>query len=70
MPKNFLTDGLEIEVLYFDNKPIALELPNFVSLEVTYTEPGGKGDTASGGGKPATMSTGVTVTVPFHIKQE
>ncbi|MBI4403566.1 MAG: elongation factor P [Deltaproteobacteria bacterium] len=65
--KYFLTENLEIEVLYYQGKPIALELPNFVFLKVKYTEPGIKGDTVSGGGKPATMSTDLTVTVPFHI---
>ena len=67
--KNYLTENLEIEVLYFQGKPIALQIPNFVILKVTYTEPGIKGDTASGGGKPATLSTGLIITVPFHIKQ-
>jgi elongation factor P len=68
--KYYLTENLEIEVLYFKGKPIALELPNFVTIKVTYTEPGIKGDTASGGGKPATVSTGLTVQVPFHVKQD
>ncbi len=66
----YLTENLEIEVLYFRNKPIAIELPNFVILQVTQTEPGLKGDTVSGGGKPATMSTGLTLNVPFHIKEK
>lgn len=65
--KYYLTENLEVEVLYFNAKPIALAVPNFVELVVEYTEPGGKGDTASGGGKPAQMNTGITVSVPFHI---
>jgi len=65
--KYYLTENLEIEALYYRGKPIALELPNFVQLKVTYTEPGIKGDTVSGGGKPATVATGLTVTVPFHV---
>jgi elongation factor P len=68
--KSFLTENLEIEVLFYKGRPIALELPNFVTLKVTYTEPGLKGDTVSGGGKPATVSTGLTLTVPFHVKQD
>lgn len=68
--KYYLTENLEIEVLYFNNRPIAFELPTFVKLKVTYCEPGIKGDTASGGGKPATVETGLTVTVPFHVKQD
>ena len=66
--KNYLIDDLEVDLLYYNGRPIALELPTFVNLKVTYTEPGFKGDTASGGGKPATMQTGLTLTVPFHIK--
>lgn len=67
--KNFLLENLEIEVLYFKGKPIGLQLPTFVNLKITYCEPGVKGDTASGGSKPATMETGLIVNVPFHIKQ-
>jgi elongation factor P len=67
--KFYLTENLEIEVLYFKGKPIAIQLPNFVDLVVQYTEPGIKGDTVSGGGKPATMNTGLIVSVPFHVKE-
>lgn len=68
--KYYLTENLEIEVLYYKGRPIAIDLPNFVELVVTYTEPGLKGDTVSGGGKPATLSTGLTVTVPFHVSKD
>ena len=68
--KYYLTENLEIEVLYFNGRPIALELPTFVLLKVTYTEPGVRGDTATGGGKPATLSTGLNVSVPFHVKKD
>ena len=68
--KNYLIENLEIEVLYFDGRPIALQLPNFVNMKVTYCEPAIKGDTVSGGGKPATVETGLVVTVPFHVKQD
>ncbi|MBY0371266.1 elongation factor P [bacterium] len=67
--KNYLTENLEIEVLYFRNRPITVELPNFVQLAITYCEPAVKGDTVSGGGKPATLSTGLVISVPYHIKQ-
>jgi len=66
--KFYLTENLELEVLYYKGRPISIDLPNFVQLKVSETDPGGKGDTSSGGGKPATMSTGLNVTVPFHIK--
>jgi len=68
--KYYLTENLEIEVLYYQGKPIAIELPNFVELVVTYTEPGIKGDTVSGSGKPATLSTGLTVSVPLHVSRD
>ncbi len=68
--KNYLIENLEIEVLYYEGKSIAVQIPNFVILKVTYTEPAIKGDTVSGGTKPATLSTGLQVQVPFHIKQD
>lgn len=68
--KYYLLENLEIEVLYYEGRPIAVELPNFVNLKVTYCEPAVKGDTVSGGSKPATLSTGLQVNVPFHIKQD
>ena len=58
----------EVEVLYIDNQPGALQLPSAVDLEVTQTEPGLRGDTASGGGnKPATLETGTTIQVPLFV---
>jgi elongation factor P len=69
--KFYLIENLEIEVLYFNGQPIAIELPNFVEMRVKYTEPGIKGDTVSGGGgKQATMSTGLNIQVPYHISND
>ena len=60
----------EVEVLYIDEAPSALQLPSAVDLEVTQTEPGLRGDTASGGGtKPATLETGAQVHVPLFVEQ-
>jgi elongation factor P len=65
----FLKEGQEgITVLKFQNRIIGVDLPNTVELEVTETVPDERGDTSSGGGKPATLETGATVQVPFHIK--
>ena len=64
---NYLVDQMEMEVLFFKEQPIAVELPTFVELEVTDTPPGVKGDTASGATKPATLETGLAVNVPFFI---
>ena len=59
----------EVEVLYIDDRPAALQLPSAVDLEVTQTEPGLRGDTASGGGsKPATLETGATIQVPLFLE--
>jgi elongation factor P len=51
----------------FEGRVIGVELPITVELEVTYTEPGFKGDTATGGSKPATLETGATVDVPLFV---
>ena len=64
---NYLVDQMELEVLFFKEQPIAVELPTFVELKVTDTPPGVKGDTASGSTKPATLETGLNVNVPFFI---
>jgi len=58
----------EVDVLFIDDQPGDLQLPASVELEVTETEPGLRGDTASGGGdKPATVETGATVRVPLFV---
>jgi elongation factor P len=56
-----------VKVLIFNGKPIGVELPNFVELEVVETDPGLKGDTVSGGSKPAKLSTGGVINVPLFI---
>lgn len=63
----FLKENMIIKTLMYQGKSIGVDLPNFVELEVTATEPGVKGDTATGGTKPATLETGYTVQVPFFI---
>jgi elongation factor P len=58
----------EVEVLYIDNEVGGVQMPSAVDLEVTDTEPGLRGDTASGGGnKPATLETGATIQVPLFV---
>ncbi|BAF59343.1 MAG: elongation factor P [Pelotomaculum sp.] len=63
----YLKENMNIQVLLFQGKSIGVELPNFVELEVIDTTPGIKGDTASGGSKPATLETGAVVQVPFFV---
>jgi elongation factor P len=75
IPETTLADSLkwtrpndEVELLSIDGQPADLQLPSAVDLEVTQTEPGLRGDTASGGGtKPATLETGATVQVPLFV---
>lgn len=67
--KNFLKENMVIKVLYHRGNPIGIELPIFVELRVAKTSPGVRGDTASGGSKPATLETGAIVKVPFHINE-
>ncbi len=63
----FLKEGITCELSMYDGAPIDVELPTTVDLKVTETAPNVKGDTASGGGKPATLETGLVVTVPFFV---
>ncbi len=67
--KGYLQEGIKLNIIFYKQKPISLELPNFVSLKVVETDPGLKGDTASGGLKKATMETGLLINVPLFIKE-
>jgi len=60
----------EVEILFVDERPAGVQIPSAVDLAVAETQPGLKGDTASGGGsKPATLETGVTIDVPLFIEE-
>jgi len=65
----FIKENMEVSIIMYEGEVLGVDLPNNVELEVTETEPGIKGDTASGGSKPATLETGLTVQVPFFINQ-
>ena len=65
--KNFLKENMHLSVLSYKGNVIGVHLPGNLELEVIDTEPGTKGDTASGGNKPATLETGAVVRVPFFI---
>lgn len=67
--KKWLTDQDTCQVTLWNNRPLLVDPPNFVELEITETEPGVRGDTASGGVKPATLSTGAVVRVPLFVEQ-
>ncbi len=66
---NFLKEGMDVKVWFESDEPISAEAPSTVELEVTYTEPGLKGDTATNTLKPATLETGAIVKVPLFINQ-
>lgn len=64
----YLSDNLEVSLELYEGNIVGIELPNTVSLKVVDTPPGYKGDTVSGGGKPATLETGLTITVPMFVE--
>ena len=68
--QNFLTAGLNVDLLFDGNEVLDIRLPSHVVLEVTETEPGFKGNTATGATKPATVETGYTLNVPLFINEE
>ena len=63
----YIYPEMTVNVLFWNDQVIDVDIPNTVTLEVTETDPGLKGDTAQGGSKPATVSTGATVNVPLFI---
>lgn len=65
----YLIEGLEVDALVFAEQPIGIKLPPTVDLKVIETPPGVKGDTAQGGTKPATLSSGLTIQVPLFINE-
>ncbi len=64
-----LKEGQEVDVSFYEGEIISVELPTFVELAVTHTEPGLKGDTATTTFKPATIETGTTIQVPLFINE-
>src|SRR5881396_45866 len=67
--RDWLKENTEVDVLYIEGRPVAVELPNFVELAIAKTEPGVRGDTAQGGTKPATLETGAVVLVPLFLNE-
>lgn len=65
--KNYLKENITLDILLHENEPVGVNLPIFVELAVTETDPGVRGDTASGGSKPATLETGALVSVPLFL---
>jgi elongation factor P len=69
--KDLLSEGMEVDVLYDTNNevPLTMEMPQYVEMEITYTEPGVKGDTATNTLKPATVESGAEIRVPLFVNQ-
>lgn len=65
----YMKENMVVSIIMFGTETLGVELPNTVDLEVKETEPGIKGDTSSGGSKPATMETGLVVQVPFFVSE-
>jgi elongation factor P len=66
---NFIKEGMQVDLMKFDDRAIGIDLPIKVDYEVTETPPGVKGDTAQGGSKPAVIETGAKLNVPLFINQ-
>lgn len=66
---DFLTEGMSVQLHLYEGNPIGVDLPASVELEVTFAEPGVKGDRVSGATKSVTLSTGKTVQVPLFVEQ-
>jgi len=65
---DYMMEHSEVSILYYQGKPIGVDIPNFVELKVAETEPGIRGDTVSGASKNATLETGKTIKVPLFIQ--
>ena len=68
-PRQYLKESTEVEILFIDGEPVTVELPTFMELQIVKTDPGIRGDTASGGSKPATLETGAVVQVPLFLSE-
>jgi elongation factor P len=64
----YLKDGVQVQLLMYGEEPVAVEFPTSVEMTVAETEPGFKGDTATGGNKPAILETGMKILVPLFVK--
>ncbi|MEG2960129.1 MAG: elongation factor P, partial [Cetobacterium sp.] len=67
---NYLEEGMELEVVYYESTPVAVELPTFVERQITYTEPGLRGDTSGKVMKSAKINTGFEIQVPLFVEQD
>jgi elongation factor P len=66
---NYLIENIVVDVVYFQDKPVSVELPTFIEATITHTEPGVKGDTATGANKTAEIETGYSLMVPLFVNE-
>lgn len=66
---NYLTENLQVVVLFYNERPVSVDVPKTVNLKIAKTEPGVKGDRVTGATKQATLETGLVVNVPLHINE-
>lgn len=67
--QNYLTENLQVVVLFYNERPVSVDVPKSVNLRIAHTEPGVKGDRVTGATKHATLETGLVVNVPLHINE-
>jgi len=67
--KDYLTENLEAQLLYYENNPVSIELPVSVKMKIIESAPGAKGDTSGKAMKPAKLETGITINVPLFIEE-
>lgn len=67
--RDFLKENMLAKILIYKGKPLTVEVPTFVNLKIVRTDPGVRGDTASGGTKPAVLETGATIKVPLYLEE-
>lgn len=67
--KNYLIENMDVTLLFYNGRVIGIDVPNTVNLKVSKTDPGVKGDRVTGATKPATMETGLVLSIPLHIAE-
>jgi len=67
--RKYIKENMNVKILFYNEKPLGVEVPMFVELKIVKTDPGVRGDTATGGAKPATLETGAVIKVPLFMNE-
>ncbi|MBI5182456.1 MAG: elongation factor P [Nitrospirae bacterium] len=67
--KKYIKENMNVKILFYNEKALGVEVPMFVELKIVKTDPGVRGDTATGGAKPATLETGAVIKVPLYMNE-